>query len=385
MLAATGKQIFLKVITNFDNYIPLNMPLEEHIGQVAEITQDFSGRHFLAGLLLAEVASGLAQVSSTKFTLLRQNISILRNILKKHEVDPRLNQDPKRMERIVSIYFPFILAVLEKFPDLRQTETRHDKEEAIQKEAFDNVWLCFFFVIKYCSKGILVEWWKKETQKRHIVFFELLLHCLQKFKGKTYEEEMGFTAVEAVALFMEHFEDDLQIPESPLLEKLFSLLQEVLASDQTDLLLATYSPLLRFVAHTFSKPLFDSSFSANSALIEVLNLAILRHCNFGDNRIRGAASGCFYLLLQKNFEVMGDIHRLNIQSTVAISRLVGESQLREYGNLNSSLNSIVQHAKVSEKSQHSSLLSCYFKRLKSVLLPFLPLFQGKRSRYGQPN
>jgi len=36
---------------------------------------------------------------------------------------------------------------------------------------------------------------------------------------------MAFVVLEMIAMFMETFEEDLQLPESPLLEKLISLLQ----------------------------------------------------------------------------------------------------------------------------------------------------------------
>lgn len=79
------------------------------------------------------------------------------------------------------------------------------------------------------------------------------------------------------------------------------------------------NPLIR--EKVFKRALFE--YSGNSKFCELLSFEILAHCNSTDNLIRSKAASMFYLFLKMNWQASGNLSRMQVQSTVAVSRLVG--------------------------------------------------------------
>ena len=148
LFLATVKFTFIKIITDYKYYVPLNLPHQITItGKSAtEIVQKFWTEHFFAGLIVREVRAGLLQ----KQRIREQSIGLLRNLLQTHDMDERYNK-PEVKSRIAGLYFPFVITTIE----FREVLT-----EYFVSEEKVNWLLCFFYIIRYCSGELLDEWWR---------------------------------------------------------------------------------------------------------------------------------------------------------------------------------------------------------------------------------
>jgi len=81
-----------------------------------------------------------------------------------------------------------------------------------------------------------------------------------------------------------------------------------------------YDKTLKYCVEKFGKNIFRI---LNSPFCEVLSFHCLRHLNFENAALRSKASAFFYLLIKKNYDEMGNISRMKLLSTVAISKLMG--------------------------------------------------------------
>eukprot|EP00026_Physarum_polycephalum_P000247 Phypoly_transcript_00247.p1 GENE.Phypoly_transcript_00247~~Phypoly_transcript_00247.p1 ORF type:complete len:1883 (+),score=221.77 Phypoly_transcript_00247:138-5651(+) len=159
---------FLRILSFHDFYIPLNTPSPPVVPAVPEIFSVFFKKHFLAGLLVAEVGGC---IRAREKDMQVKAIMTLRDQLYRHEHDIRF-QDPSVKERIAAIYFPFVPMVL-------------DHWEALQKYAPTDLrdWLiCFLYILKGVGLGMQSEWLKKETPKRKLRFFDVLTQCIKSFE-----------------------------------------------------------------------------------------------------------------------------------------------------------------------------------------------------------
>lgn len=99
-------------------------------------------------------------------------IDTLRYLFQKHEFDPRY-QNKNVQHQIREIYFPLLLIVLDHWEIISQTYNENEKSS----------WLiCFLWVLKGCSSKFIMEWWKKDIQKRKLQMFDVLSLCLDLFK-----------------------------------------------------------------------------------------------------------------------------------------------------------------------------------------------------------
>ncbi|KAL6049946.1 RasGEF domain-containing protein [Balamuthia mandrillaris] len=306
--ARLGKFKFLQILLDYEHYIPLNLPRPQRITSldVDQLINDFWSNHFLAGLLLKEVEATSKDESAALRT---QGIITLRNMLKKHDTDERYAYDEQVKSRIADLYFPYLLILMERMDVV-----------LVEKEK-DDWLLCFIYIVKNCSKDLLKSWWKRDTQKRQISFLRLLASCLKAFEaGMQCGGEVCMTTLDVLMDFMIDFEEELIAPGSELIGPVLTVVHRLLQASSEYFLSCLYSSM-QFIVHRFKKPLFR--YPGNSKFCEMLSYEILRHCNFRDVVIRTKASSLFFLLLKKNFEEMGHVSRMKVQSTVAVSRLVG--------------------------------------------------------------
>jgi hypothetical protein len=89
----------------------------------------------------------------------------------------------------------------------------------------------------------------------------------------------------------------------------------------------------------FGTHLTDSD--EDSYFCESLTYQVLFHCNSNKLSVRNKACSLFYYLLRKNFEEVGDVERMKLQSTICLCKLLScEEKLKEYTNLRRSLETI---------------------------------------------
>lgn len=109
---------FLKILCDYEHFVPLNMPLVPSSldSAVGPLTIPFVKRHTLVGLVLSSVRGLLNHID---VTLRGMAVSLLRASVAKHEMDPRYG-DPAKRARIALLYFPIVHMVIEALPRMRE-------------------------------------------------------------------------------------------------------------------------------------------------------------------------------------------------------------------------------------------------------------------------
>jgi len=122
---------FLRIITDYEHFIPLNLPLLSSLNNPKFELLSFwyvlepfffltfpesdhtlhRERHYLIGLLLNEINTTFFKFTKKEHSRIRfVAVNVLYNLILKHDLDPRY-QDAGKKERIAALYFPFILSV----------------------------------------------------------------------------------------------------------------------------------------------------------------------------------------------------------------------------------------------------------------------------------
>ncbi|XP_061619113.1 dedicator of cytokinesis protein 11 isoform X4 [Phyllopteryx taeniolatus] len=114
---------FLTVVCNHEHYIPLNLPmafgrtkLQRVQEQILEsgLTEEFCRNHFLAGLLLRDVAAALRRGREVR----RLAVSALKNLLIKHAADDRYTAFKNQQARICLLYLPLFELLFQNLKQL---------------------------------------------------------------------------------------------------------------------------------------------------------------------------------------------------------------------------------------------------------------------------
>eukprot|EP01087_Luapelamoeba_hula_P015415 TRINITY_DN4603_c0_g1_i1.p1 TRINITY_DN4603_c0_g1~~TRINITY_DN4603_c0_g1_i1.p1 ORF type:complete len:2339 (+),score=482.98 TRINITY_DN4603_c0_g1_i1:7388-14404(+) len=351
-----GKFKFLQTLSDYEYYVSLNMPLpvdkmKVYSLKIPQLLRNHRQHHFLVGTLLKEIQS----IQGESGAIRAQAIITLKNLLKKHSTDERY-QDSVLKERVANLYFPFVPLLVDGIDQLPSGI-----------EAAD--WLlCFVWVIRNCTRSLLQSWWNKDTQTRHLAFLRLLSGALRFFKSADFGSEVACTVLVVLTDFMSDFCAEINGSDSSYPEYVFFIIRELLrfqedqaaeggmgadkllgatgekgldkivwsaaaswdAADPSSggtavggiqILLQLY-PILQCVVHNFSKAVFQ--FTSNAKYCEMLSFEILGHCNFSLSPVvRSKATSMFYILLKENWREIGNINRMKVQGTVAVSRLVG--------------------------------------------------------------
>jgi len=165
------KSRFFRVLSLSDSFIALNLPTTFTFPPLADVYTAFYKKHFIIGLLLQEVS---ACIQAKEKDLRLKMVHTLREIMAKYDLNPLYNSQQMR-ERICALYFPYILIVVNAYDQI----SRFDTDE--QRSWF----ICFIYVVKnLINTNIITDWWKKESQKNKLVFFNLLLSATGLFLHK---------------------------------------------------------------------------------------------------------------------------------------------------------------------------------------------------------
>ncbi|XP_058808456.1 dedicator of cytokinesis protein 9 isoform X2 [Phymastichus coffea] len=122
---------FLQIICTHEHFISFNLPMtklmsptrSEPVNDDYYLSENFCKYHFLVGLLLQQVKVSLDET----VPLRKVAVSILRDLLAKHELDDRY-QINGRMSRIASLYIPWISILLENFDRLESVSNMFENE-----------------------------------------------------------------------------------------------------------------------------------------------------------------------------------------------------------------------------------------------------------------
>ncbi|XP_056388863.1 dedicator of cytokinesis protein 7 isoform X17 [Hyla sarda] len=136
---------FLRIICSHEHYVTLNLPCslltppsspspsvssatsqssgfstnvqDQKIANMFELSVPFRQQHYLAGLVLTELAVILDPEAEGLFGLHKKVINMVHNLLSTHDSDPRY-ADPEVKARVAMLYLPLIGIVMETVPQL---------------------------------------------------------------------------------------------------------------------------------------------------------------------------------------------------------------------------------------------------------------------------
>uniref|UniRef100_A0A8C4LHS0 Dedicator of cytokinesis 7 n=1 Tax=Equus asinus asinus TaxID=83772 RepID=A0A8C4LHS0_EQUAS len=150
---------FLRIICSHEHYVTLNLPCslltppaspspsvssatsqssgfstnvqDQKIANMFELSVPFRQQHYLAGLVLTELAVILDPDAEGLFGLHKKVINMVHNLLSSHDSDPRFS-DPQIKARVAMLYLPLIGIIMETVPQLYDfTETHNQRGRPI--------------------------------------------------------------------------------------------------------------------------------------------------------------------------------------------------------------------------------------------------------------
>ncbi|XP_039591195.1 dedicator of cytokinesis protein 7 isoform X9 [Polypterus senegalus] len=145
---------FLRIVCSHEHYVTLNLPCglltppaspspsvssatsqssgfstnvqDQKIANMFELSVPFRQQHYLAGLVLTELAVILDPEAEGLFGLHKKVISMVHNLLSSHDSDPRY-ADPDVKARVAMLYLPLIGIVMETVPQLYDFTESHNQ------------------------------------------------------------------------------------------------------------------------------------------------------------------------------------------------------------------------------------------------------------------
>eukprot|EP01114_Cavostelium_apophysatum_P014035 TRINITY_DN3531_c0_g1_i2.p1 TRINITY_DN3531_c0_g1~~TRINITY_DN3531_c0_g1_i2.p1 ORF type:complete len:2047 (-),score=557.52 TRINITY_DN3531_c0_g1_i2:8-6148(-) len=155
---------FFQVVADYEHYVPLNKPPSKPITALQELKSNFT-KNRLCVLILRELNAAIASGDATSR---QQAIAMFTHLLRKHDLDPRYQT---LKDIVAGLYFPYLLTMIDNIELVEKLETEEQR-----------YWLIsFIFVVKNCDRRLLRDWFTKETRKRQLDFFKLLLFCVDTF------------------------------------------------------------------------------------------------------------------------------------------------------------------------------------------------------------
>ncbi|XP_018609628.1 dedicator of cytokinesis protein 7 isoform X16 [Scleropages formosus] len=145
---------FLRIVCSHEHYVTLNLPCslltppaspspsvssatsqssgfsshvqDQKIANMFELSVPFREQHYLAGLVLSELAVILDPEAEGMFGLHKKAISVVHNLLSSHDSDPRY-ADSEVKARVAMLYLPLIGIVMETLPQLYDFTESHNQ------------------------------------------------------------------------------------------------------------------------------------------------------------------------------------------------------------------------------------------------------------------
>eukprot|EP01102_Stenamoeba_stenopodia_P020621 TRINITY_DN8117_c0_g1_i1.p1 TRINITY_DN8117_c0_g1~~TRINITY_DN8117_c0_g1_i1.p1 ORF type:complete len:1469 (+),score=306.22 TRINITY_DN8117_c0_g1_i1:1546-5952(+) len=380
IIAINLKFDFLKIIADYEHYVPINLPISISIESLPDvssnsITKLFLEEHPLVSFLICEVM----KTFQTDGNKAMRNIAIgtLYDVLIKHDYDARY-QEAERKQRVAGLYFLFLIKVIDNI------EKKGAMAEYIQGESDpeDNTYVakliekrdfltCVLYVLRTCNRNLLRNWWKSEITSRRLTFIQILSAATTSFEytagknlqrrnfkkdRKTRSEDQiralhQHISTEVSTLVLDILEDFISdchremlvstgdsIP--PLLDSVFKLLILLEKKFQSERFLHFLYASLRSFVIRFS----DHFFNIKTSYCRDISYQIFRHCASTIPNIRIEAQTLFYLLLKHNHRRVGNFGRMRIQGITALSEVVKEGLVKYDWLLRESLQRISKYA-----------------------------------------
>ncbi|OXB66648.1 hypothetical protein ASZ78_013907 [Callipepla squamata] len=253
---------FLRIICSHEHYVTLNLPCslltppaspspsvssatsqssgfstnvqDQKIANMFELSVPFRQQHYLAGLVLTELAVILDPDAEGLFGLHKKVINMVHNLLSSHDSDPRY-ADPQVKARVAMLYLPLIGVIMETVPQLydftgliseqrglvsvygwvlhREVEGERQGEQitfvfvvsvslelqsgrqhsTFSTESSRSLLICLLWVLKNADESVLQKWFTDLSVLQLNRLLDLLYLCVScfEYKGKKVFERMN--------------------------------------------------------------------------------------------------------------------------------------------------------------------------------------------------
>uniref|UniRef100_A0A8B9TTV8 Dedicator of cytokinesis 7 n=1 Tax=Anas platyrhynchos TaxID=8839 RepID=A0A8B9TTV8_ANAPL len=234
---------FLRIVCSHEHYVTLNLPCSlltppaSPSPSVSSATSGFSTnvqdqkiQHYLAGLVLTELAVILDPDAEGLFGLHKKVINMVHNLLSSHDSDPRY-ADPQVKARVAMLYLPLIGVIMETVPQLYDfTGILHSVEggsmisqtvamaiagtsvhqlarpssiilssssgrqhSTFSTESSRSLLICLLWVLKNADESVLQKWFTDLSVLQLNRLLDLLYLCVScfEYKGKKVFERMN--------------------------------------------------------------------------------------------------------------------------------------------------------------------------------------------------
>ncbi|XP_072853828.1 dedicator of cytokinesis protein 7 isoform X2 [Pogona vitticeps] len=262
---------FLRIVCSHEHYVTLNLPCslltppaspspsvssatsqssgfstnvqDQKIANMFELSVPFRQQHYLAGLVLTELAVILDPDADGLFGLHKKVINMVHNLLSSHDSDPRYS-DPQVKARVAMLYLPLIGVIMESVPQLYDFTESHNQRgrpsctstedyeseggnmisqtvamaiagtsvpqltrpssfllttstnrqhSTFSAESSRNLLICLLWVLKNADESILQKWFTDLSVLQLNRLLDLLYLCVScfEYKGKKVFERMN--------------------------------------------------------------------------------------------------------------------------------------------------------------------------------------------------
>uniref|UniRef100_A0A8B9F540 Dedicator of cytokinesis 7 n=1 Tax=Amazona collaria TaxID=241587 RepID=A0A8B9F540_9PSIT len=237
---------FLRIICSHEHYVTLNLPCslltppaspspsvssssgfstnvqDQKIANMFELSVPFRQQHYLAGLVLTELAVILDPDAEGLFGLHKKVINMVHNLLSSHDSDPRY-ADPQVKARVAMLYLPLIGVIMETVPQLYDFTGRPScvavddyeseggsmisqtvamaiagtsvpqQHSTFSAESSRSLLICLLWVLKNADESVLQKWFTDLSVLQLNRLLDLLYLCVScfEYKGKKVFERMN--------------------------------------------------------------------------------------------------------------------------------------------------------------------------------------------------
>eukprot|EP01156_Anaeramoeba_ignava_P023833 Anaeramoba_ignava/c21788_g1_i1.p1 GENE.c21788_g1_i1~~c21788_g1_i1.p1 ORF type:complete len:1096 (-),score=223.43 c21788_g1_i1:24-3311(-) len=175
----TLKYEFLQNLIDYENFLPLNLPVVVQMSTTTNLTKFLASRHFLAGILIRTIFRTIEEKEATDRAKLMA-VGVLRDLIAKHDADPKLRAEGAKA-RFCGVYLLYVLMLIDHVNLCKKQNT----------EIRRSMLVVFLYILKNIDREYLCKWFGVEALRRRLGLFEALGLCLGTFEyaGKKKLEE----------------------------------------------------------------------------------------------------------------------------------------------------------------------------------------------------
>lgn len=348
-LMETFKFAFLKILTNYEHFVQLNLPLPVTIVRGTELSvlaQRLKEKHFIVGQLIEETRRHLL-TSRGEDILRNQAIICLRTVMAKQEalfpfpdasesslkvgdlstIPMPTDKDKlllKRHARLAATFLPYLIHVLDDPSSILSDSTMKSKEK-------EDWLICIVFFLRYAGRKLISAWWTHDTQKRQANLFLLLEQCVKTFDTGAISKQVDLVVAEFIGTITEHCYTEINevtsdVQASPLLKRIVAVFMELFKKidDDNSAFIQHYGPPMQQLLNRCTKGLLHES-SADS--LGGLVVEFLRQANHSIKVINQFGATMLYLLVRRVHAETGSYTRMKTDIVVAMSKMVNNAHL----------------------------------------------------------